>query len=70
MQVENQRGSIPRAAEAALASAQAAAEQARLAFESQIDGVNTTVARLQAELREAEYDLASTAFTGRRPTGT
>jgi multidrug resistance efflux pump len=29
----------------------------------QIGGVNTTVARLQAELREAEYDLEETTVT-------
>jgi multidrug resistance efflux pump len=48
------------AAKQALAGAQAAAESARLAFTSEIDGVNTTVARLQAELGEAQYDLDQT----------
>ena len=46
-----------------LASARATAEQARLAYQSQIGGVNTTVARLQAELRDAEYDLEETTVT-------
>jgi multidrug resistance efflux pump len=62
IQVENQRG-VYLASEGALLSAQAAAEQARLAYQSQIDGVNTTVARLQAELRDAEYDLEETVVT-------
>jgi multidrug resistance efflux pump len=43
-----------------LAGAEAAAERARLAFNSNIDGVNTTVARITAELRSAEFDLAHT----------
>jgi multidrug resistance efflux pump len=43
-----------------LAGAEAAAERARLAFNSNIDGVNTTVARITAELRSAEFDLAQT----------
>jgi multidrug resistance efflux pump len=40
-----------------LMQAEAAAERARLAAASRIDGVNTTVARLQSELRDAEFDL-------------
>lgn len=48
------------AARQTLAGAQAARERAELAVTSQIDGVNTTVARLQADLRNAEYDLAQT----------
>ena len=40
--------------------AKAEEERARLAFSSNIDGVNTTVARLRAELGDAEYDLAQT----------
>jgi multidrug resistance efflux pump len=59
IEVENRRG-LYLTAEAMLASAQATAEQARLAYESQIDGVNTAVARLQGELREALYDLDKT----------
>jgi len=62
IQVENQRG-VYLASAAALLSAQASAEQSRLAYESQINGVNTTVARLQAELRDAEYDLEETVVT-------
>jgi multidrug resistance efflux pump len=48
------------------ASAQAAEERARLAFTSDIAGVNTNVARLQAELADAEFDLDQT--TVRAPT--
>jgi multidrug resistance efflux pump len=48
------------AAKQGLAAAQAAAENARLAFESEIGGVNTTVARLQAELSDAEFNLEQT----------
>ena len=57
--VENRRG-IYLAAEAALEAAQARADQARLAYESQIEGVNPTVARLRAELNHAEYQLGET----------
>jgi len=45
------------------AGAQAVAERARLAFGSEIGGVNTTVARLQADLRNAEFDLSETRVT-------
>jgi multidrug resistance efflux pump len=62
IEVENRR-SLYLGAESMLASARATAEQARFAYESQIDGVNTTVARLQAELRNAEYDLNETVVT-------
>ncbi len=41
-------------------AAQAEQERARLAYTSNVGGVNTTVARLQAELAAAEYDLAQT----------
>jgi multidrug resistance efflux pump len=59
IQVENQRG-IYLASEASLLTAQAVAEQARLAYEAQIGGINPSVARLQAELRDAEYELDKT----------
>lgn len=65
LQVENQRG-IYLAAEAAVANAQATAAQARLAYEANLDGVNTAVARLQAEVQQARYDLEHTTF--RAPT--
>jgi multidrug resistance efflux pump len=48
------------AARQSLLANQAAAERARLAFASEIGGVNTTVARLQADLRNAEYNLRET----------
>jgi multidrug resistance efflux pump len=35
-------------------------DRARLAYGSSIDGVNTTVARVSAELRDAQYDLEQT----------
>ncbi len=41
-------------------AAQAEEERARLAFSSNIGGVNTTVARLRAELADAQYDLDHT----------
>jgi multidrug resistance efflux pump len=65
LQVENQRG-IYLASEASVANAQATAAQAKLAYQSNIDGVNTTVARLQAEVQQAQYDLDQTVF--RAPT--
>lgn len=48
------------AAKQSVAGSQAAAESARLAYASEIGGVNTTVARLQADLRNAEYNLGET----------
>ena len=54
------------ASKQALAGAQAAEERARLTYSSQINGVNTTVARLQAELDDAQYDLDQTVY--RAPT--
>jgi multidrug resistance efflux pump len=47
-------------------AASAEADRARLAAESEIGGVNTTVARLQGELEEAEYSLDQA--TVRAPT--
>jgi multidrug resistance efflux pump len=43
-----------------LVGARAEEERARLAYSSNIDGVNTTVARLQAELADAQWDLTQT----------
>lgn len=48
------------AARQSVAGAQAAEERAQLAYASNIDGVNTTVARLRADLQSAEYDMAQT----------
>lgn len=59
LEVENRRGAYL-TAQAAVGTAQAQAMQARLAYESQINGLNPTVARLQAELRNAEFDLDQT----------
>jgi multidrug resistance efflux pump len=66
LEVENRRG-IYLAAEGALQTAEARAEQARIAAQSQIDGVNTTVARLRAEVADAQYELDQTVV--RAPTG-
>jgi multidrug resistance efflux pump len=43
-----------------LTGARAEEERARLAYSSNIDGVNTAVARLRAELADAQYDLDQT----------
>jgi multidrug resistance efflux pump len=43
-----------------LQAARAAQLNARLAMESQIDGVNTTVAQIQAQLDDAKWQLAQT----------
>ena len=45
----------------------AEAERARLAYSSDIGGVNTTVARLQAELRDAQFDLDQTVTRAMGP---
>ena len=55
------------AAKQAFAGAEAAAEGARLAYASEISGVNTTVARLQAELGEAQYNLDQTTVVAPGP---
>jgi multidrug resistance efflux pump len=55
------------AAKQALAEAEAAAEKARLAYESEIGGVNTTVARLQADLSDAQFDLDRTVVRAPSP---
>src|SRR5436190_10544473 len=43
-----------------LVGARAGEERARLAYSSNIEGVNTTVARLSAELADAQWDLDQT----------
>jgi len=53
--------------EAALERAEADLQRAQIAFESGIDGENPDVARLQAELEKARYDLERTVV--RAPTG-
>ncbi|MCZ4292798.1 HlyD family secretion protein [Vibrio sinaloensis] len=55
-----------KAAQAAVESAAAGVEQAELALDSEIGGENTTVARLLADLRKAEFDLEQTVV--RAPT--
>ncbi|MEP3427809.1 MAG: efflux RND transporter periplasmic adaptor subunit [Roseibium sp.] len=48
------------ASEATVLRTLATAKQANLAYASEIDGVNTTVARAEADLRKAEFDLRET----------
>ncbi len=55
-EVENRR-QLYLASEAGLDASEAELRRTRLAYESEIDGVNTRVAQLQAELASAEYDL-------------
>ncbi len=52
------------ASQQTLAGAEAAEQRARLAFTSDVGGVNTTVVRLAADLRDAEYDLHQTTGHG------
>lgn len=59
LEVDNRRG-IYLTAEAAADTARAQAMQAQLAYEAEINGTNPTVARLQAELGNAEYELDQT----------
>ena len=55
------------AAKQALAESEAAATSAKLGYEFEISGVNTTVARLQAELGEAQFDLDQTTVVAPGP---
>ena len=55
------------AAKQALAEAGSAAERAQLAYKSEIGGVHTTVARLQGELDQAQYDLDQTVMRAPGP---
>ncbi|MFN3623995.1 MAG: HlyD family secretion protein [Hyphomicrobium sp.] len=64
--VENRRTTYL-AAEGALQEAVAKTEQARVAYESQIGGVHTSVARLRADLRDAEFDLDMTTVRAPGP---
>lgn len=50
-----------------LAAGKAEEERARLAYTSNIEGVNTTVARLRAELADAEFDLDQTVTRAAGP---
>jgi multidrug resistance efflux pump len=65
VQLETQRQQYL-ADEAALERSEADLERARIAFEAGIDGENPEVARIQAELEEARYDLERTVI--RAPT--
>jgi multidrug resistance efflux pump len=51
------------AAEATADEALAEVERARLKYKSEIDGVNTSVANLEAQLRQARYYLDNTTLT-------
>lgn len=64
-EIDSKRG-LYLAAEAGAAAAESEAVRTRLAETSQIDGVNTSVAKLRAELASAQYDLDET--TVRAPT--
>jgi multidrug resistance efflux pump len=64
-QVDTRRQNF-KAAQAAFEAANAQQESARLAFESEIDGENTTVAELRAQLVQAEFNLQETIV--RAPT--
>ena len=55
------------AAKQTLAAAKAEQEHARLAYKSEIGGVNTTVARRRAELADAEFDLDQTTTRAAGP---
>lgn len=48
--------------QASVAAAEAQLQRAKVAFESQIDGVNTAVAEAQAQLDQAEYYLEQTVI--------
>jgi len=61
LEVENRRG-IYLTSEAAVDTARAQAAQAKLAYESEINGTNPTVARLEAELANAQYELDQTTI--------
>ncbi|MGC9461641.1 HlyD family secretion protein, partial [Vibrio genomosp. F10] len=52
-----------KASQAALEVAEAQVEQAQIALESEIDGENTAVAGLLADLRKAEFNLEQTVVT-------
>jgi multidrug resistance efflux pump len=59
---EQARIAFHETAEAAIQSALANEQKARLAYTSDIDGENTTVAQLQANLAEAQYYLDNTTM--------
>src|SRR5215467_11118798 len=55
------------AAKQSFAATKAEEERARLAYTSDIGGVNTTVAKLRAELSDAEFDLDQTTVRAAGP---
>lgn len=65
-EMENRRGAHL-SAEGTMQAAVARAEQARVVYQSQIDGVHTSVARLRADLRDAEYNLQLTTVRAPGP---
>ena len=65
VELENRR-QLYLSGEAALDRAEADLDRAQIEFEAVIDGENPTVARLQAELAQARYDLERTVI--RAPT--
>ena len=65
-EVENRRTTYM-AAEGALQAAISKAEQARVTYQSEIGGVHTSVARLRADLQDAEYDLERTTVRAPGP---
>lgn len=64
--VENKRG-VYLSSEGSMQAALARSEQARVVYKSQVDGVHTSVARLRAELRDAEYNLELTTVRAPGP---
>ena len=64
--VENRRG-VYLSAEGVLQQATAKAEQARVTYQSEIGGVHTSVAKLRADLRDAEFDLEMTTVRAPGP---
>ena len=64
--VENRRTTYL-AAEGALQEATAKTEQARVAYQSQIGGVHTSVAQLRADLEDAKFDLDRTTVRAPGP---
>jgi multidrug resistance efflux pump len=64
--VENRRG-VYLKAEGTMQAEAARAEQARVVYQSQIGGVHTSVARLRADLRDAEYNLELTTVRAPGP---
>ncbi|WP_375275333.1 HlyD family secretion protein [Methylorubrum thiocyanatum] len=69
IEVENRRATWLQA-EATLVAATAKANQARLAYDSRIDGVNTGVAQIRAALDDAEFHYRASGSGPSRPGNT